>query len=339
MLNSHPSSKGETILALTRLTISPSTERQELDLRQRSILSDYVDALVEQDAQADKTEYQSWDLGAVQLEQVLVSDKAKMPGGSRACLPASECIVYVQHLGPDALAHPQRGSPSDLRLRIVVKSCHEGADEQILTWHLPRALFQKSAFFPNAECIRVLNFWQGSLLANYSLSLANELPSISRERWSDMGAATCTVVRACLASDSDNAAATEKPTVTALRTRVGRVVRQQMNSPKLTPRTLAQLVAMSRSKLYRLFESSGGVARFIQQERLHEARRRLADTGVWGKTTISTLAIEIGFHDHSSFSRAFKLKYGCSPSEYREMISSNRLLEGSGDSPRQVILV
>ena len=102
-----------------------------------------------------------------------------------------------------------------------------------------------------------------------------------------------------------------------------------MNSPDFGPDALRQLVAMSRSKLYRIFEGTGGVARFIQDERLSAARQRLADIG--DRTSIRTLASEVGFLEHSTFSRAFKLRYGSSPTEFREMVSAPHPLETRDD--------
>jgi len=102
-----------------------------------------------------------------------------------------------------------------------------------------------------------------------------------------------------------------------------------MNSPDFDPEALRRLVAMSRSKLYRIFEGVGGVARFIQDERLDAARQRLA--GIGDRTSIRTLAREVGFLEHSTFSRAFKLRYGSSPSEFREMVSAHHPLEARED--------
>jgi AraC-like DNA-binding protein len=329
MLNGDRYPKGDNFSAFARLAAGAVSERQQYDIRQRSIFPETAENLIGKDAQGYKVDYLSWDLGIIQLEQTVFSNSSKKARDCRAFLPGPECLVFGQHRHSDASTHSPKGPSSELECRIFVKSFNEDADEQILTLFVPRALFQQSASLPNTQCMRVLNSWQGALLANYLLSLARELPSISQQHWSELGAATCSVVQACLAPAPDSDAASESPTITALRERVRRIVRQQMTSPNFKPKTLGQLVAMSRSKLYRIFENSGGVARFIQQERLSEARRRLADIDVSDKIPISTLATEIGFRDHSSFSRAFKLRYGCSPSEYREITSANRPLEAS----------
>jgi AraC-like DNA-binding protein len=102
-----------------------------------------------------------------------------------------------------------------------------------------------------------------------------------------------------------------------------------MTSPDFGPDALRRLAAMSRSKLYRIFGGTGGVARCIQDERLNAARQRLAD--VRDKISIRTLAGEVGFLEHSTFSRAFKLRYGTSPTAFREMILAQRPVDGRDD--------
>jgi AraC-like DNA-binding protein len=72
---------------------------------------------------------------------------------------------------------------------------------------------------------------------------------------------------------------------------------------------------MSRSNLYRLFEDTGGVARYIQRERLLEAHAVLTDPAT--TPSISAIAEDLCFADASSFSRTFKREFGHSPSEVR----------------------
>jgi AraC-like DNA-binding protein len=72
---------------------------------------------------------------------------------------------------------------------------------------------------------------------------------------------------------------------------------------------------MSRSNLYRLFEGSGGLAKYIQDQRLLGAQASLTDPKT--NKSISSLAEEFCFADASSFGRAFKRAFGCSPGEAR----------------------
>jgi AraC-like DNA-binding protein len=72
---------------------------------------------------------------------------------------------------------------------------------------------------------------------------------------------------------------------------------------------------MSRSSLYRLFEDIGGVARYIQSQRLLEAHAVLSDPAT--TKSISAIAEDLCFADASSFSRVFRREFGHSPGEVR----------------------
>jgi len=97
--------------------------------------------------------------------------------------------------------------------------------------------------------------------------------------------------------------------------RVRRIIRKHLRTPTFSPSILCRLVGMSRSNLYRLFEDTGGVARYIQRERLLEAHAVLTDPG--STQSISSIADDLCFVDASSFSRAFKRDFGHSPGEVR----------------------
>jgi len=80
----------------------------------------------------------------------------------------------------------------------------------------------------------------------------------------------------------------------------------------LSVEMIAGQLGMSRAKLYRLTEQLGGIKRFIRQQRLKEAHKRLSDTG--GKPgSIANLAYDLGFGSENTFRRSFKEVYGVSP--------------------------
>jgi AraC-like DNA-binding protein len=70
---------------------------------------------------------------------------------------------------------------------------------------------------------------------------------------------------------------------------------------------------MSRSNLYRLFDDTGGVARYIRRERLLEARAVLSNPST--TQSISAITEDLCFADASSFSRAFKREFGIAPAK------------------------
>jgi AraC-like DNA-binding protein len=115
--------------------------------------------------------------------------------------------------------------------------------------------------------------------------------------------------------------------------RVRQAVRRHLRTPTLGPKTLSRLVGMSRSNLYRLFEDAGGVARYVQRERLLEARAVLSDPAT--TRSISAIAEDLCFADASSFSRSFKREFGYSPSEVRSAALGGLAL---GATPRHRVL-
>ena len=96
---------------------------------------------------------------------------------------------------------------------------------------------------------------------------------------------------------------------------VRRAVRKHLRSPTLGPVKLCRLVGMSRSNLYRIFKDFGGVAKYIQRQRLLEADANLCD--IASMTSISSIAHELCFADASTFSRAFRREFGYTPSDAR----------------------
>jgi AraC-like DNA-binding protein len=79
---------------------------------------------------------------------------------------------------------------------------------------------------------------------------------------------------------------------------------------------IAQATGISRAGLYRLFESSGGVNRFIQLCRLQQLRDRL-DNRAFDHLSLAELAPMFGFADESHASRLFKQIFGIAPGAYR----------------------
>jgi AraC-like DNA-binding protein len=110
--------------------------------------------------------------------------------------------------------------------------------------------------------------------------------------------------------------------------RVRQVVRRHLRTPTLRPRTLCRLVGMSRSNLYRLLEAKGGIAQYIQQQRLLEAHALLGSPD--NRQPITALADDFCFADVSSFSRAFRREFGCSPSDVRRSVALTELAAGDG---------
>jgi AraC-like DNA-binding protein len=156
------------------------------------------------------------------------------------------------------------------------------------------------------------------LLADLMLALPARLAATSAEQLPTLAGAVNGSVSACLFARGSSLgvlpardAATE-----SARERVRRVILHNIGSAQLKPRDVARAAGLSRSSLYRLFESDGGIARYIRQFRLALAHDALCDRAK-GSRTISAIAEAHGFPEPSDFSRAFRAVYGMSPREAR----------------------
>jgi AraC-like DNA-binding protein len=80
---------------------------------------------------------------------------------------------------------------------------------------------------------------------------------------------------------------------------------------------LAGLHRVTPRYVQMLFEADGKTfSEYVIEQRLARAHRMLADTG-FGYFTISAIAFEVGFSNLSYFNRAFRRRYGATPSEVR----------------------
>lgn len=92
-------------------------------------------------------------------------------------------------------------------------------------------------------------------------------------------------------------------------------IRRHAHEPSLTAELVAASVGCSRARLYRLFAARGvGVFELIRETRLERGRRRLAEQPL---APVHVIAAECGFSDPPTFNRAFKRRFGMSPSEWR----------------------
>lgn len=88
-------------------------------------------------------------------------------------------------------------------------------------------------------------------------------------------------------------------------------------NPLLGPNLIVQNLRVSRSRLYRTFDTEGGIATIIREKRLDHAYRILVGE-CSRQVSFKEIAYRCGFHDGAQFTRAFKTRFGMSPKEARE---------------------
>jgi AraC-like DNA-binding protein len=286
----------------------------------RSLLSETIELLpTPESSRGLEVEFSSWNIEDLTFSRALYGNApTRYWRHRRRSFMDHWCVVLARSYPPRC--HPsQQGALHEESLSfrsLAVPFEGQAHDTEVLTLFLPRDFCQDERYgFEQAHDLSV-NPELGALLAGYMDTLARQLPRISPEHRQGLAGATRSLVAACIAPSADRSEAAQAPLASLTIERARHVVHQNMASPDFGPEQLARLMAMSRSKLYRLFESTGGVAHFINRERLREARRRLASHRE--APSIHVISNEVGFVDHSTFSRAFRREFGCSPSEARE---------------------
>lgn len=161
----------------------------------------------------------------------------------------------------------------------------------------------------------ILDTQLGHLLGDYMLALERRLPALTLAELPALSNAVRSIIVAAVAPSSARLALAKDQIGFGRMEQVRKAVRRHLRSPVLGPASLSRLVAISRSNLYRLLEPVGGVAHYIQKQRLLEAHAQLCNLA--GDRAIFTMADELCFPDASTFSRAFRREFRHSPSEVR----------------------
>jgi AraC-like DNA-binding protein len=116
--------------------------------------------------------------------------------------------------------------------------------------------------------------------------------------------------RAGLVPDDDAARA-------ALLGRVHRFIELNLADPDLSPTAIAAAAGISVRYLYKLFEQDGtAVSAWVRSRRLDNVARDLADPRL-AHRTVAGIGAHWGFNDPANFSRAFRLREGVGPREFR----------------------
>jgi AraC-like DNA-binding protein len=114
------------------------------------------------------------------------------------------------------------------------------------------------------------------------------------------------------------------------RAMIKRHIADHLATEALAAQELCQRFQISRASLYRLFEADGGLTHYIREQRLNRALTLLISPASRDIRLID-LAIELQFSSDSTFVRAFRRQFGCTPGEIRDM--SEIWLRDNGTEP------
>ena len=200
-------------------------------------------------------------------------------------------------------------------LSLADELTSERAEDRRLQLYLSREQFADLAPALDRVLGTALDTPLGSLLADYLVLLERILPDVAPDDLPRLNDSVGAMVAASLAPEQERARGAEPQIDLVRRERVGHIVRRHLRSPALSTRLLCRSLRMSRSRLYRLMDAEGGVARYIQRQRLLEAYALLSDPSV--NEAVTAIAEDLCFADTSGFSRAFRREFGATPSEVR----------------------
>lgn len=97
---------------------------------------------------------------------------------------------------------------------------------------------------------------------------------------------------------------------------VQRYIYEHIDEP-LNRDVLAMVAGFSVPHFHRIFTAHVGenIATYIRRVRLERAARKLR----MGAVDITEVALAAGYETHAAFGKAFKQRFGLSPSEFREL--------------------
>jgi AraC-like DNA-binding protein len=156
----------------------------------------------------------------------------------------------------------------------------------------------------------------GPLVARHLSDLAS-LPELSSEQAAALELPTIDLIRALLTTAGGDESLSRQPLARTLGLRLMLYLRTHFTDPDLDADKLAAHFGISRRYLYTvLAHMDVTLGEWIRSQRLQQAARQLRNPAN-AMASIAAIAQQSGFVDHSSFSRAFKQQFGCTPTEWR----------------------
>lgn len=184
---------------------------------------------------------------------------------------------------------------------------------------VPREMMEDTLKSQEDQHARVLTSAEPmvALLRDHMLSLERQANCMTATQAREIAPATIGLATACLNASVSKNPAQQSGVSLALLTIAKRLIEENLSQPTLTPEWAAGQLGVSRSKLYKLFDTYGGVASYIRERRLRRALLALSDPNLQHRP-ISHIAMESGFSSDSVFSRVFRSRFGRNPRAIRQ---------------------
>ncbi|MGA7147412.1 MAG: helix-turn-helix domain-containing protein [Microbacterium sp.] len=148
------------------------------------------------------------------------------------------------------------------------------------------------------------------------VKVLNHLPELNLTRSAVLAPPTTDIVRLAFAAAAGDEFLGREPLARTLGLRALAFLRLHADDARLTMQDVANGLGVSRRTLFRAFAELGVSAQdWLREERLLRAATMLQSG--FTHLAVSAVARQCGFPDHSSFSRAFRHRFGCAPSDWQ----------------------
>ena len=157
-----------------------------------------------------------------------------------------------------------------------------------------------------------------ALTARYIYTLADDLASIGQLDELAYEQLTALLLRCIVPVVSSTEASAKRA---ELLRQVKKFIRADISDTGLGVKRVCSALGLSRSTLFDAFAAESlTVANFIRRERLAKSKELL----LLKHLPIESVAHEVGFQDHSTFSRAFRRDFGITPTSFRNRSQPER---------------
>ena len=187
---------------------------------------------------------------------------------------------------------------------------------EVITIVIPRELLQEywGPIDNLAGLSLPVNSTRGALLKNFMISLCEELDTIKLADASAVAQSTMHIVSYMFQNEFKQIDAAEGIVEVELRLLIKDFLAANLRNPQLSIDMLVKKFNCSRATLYRMFQTQGGVARYVNQLRLQRCYKHLVSSNV-KRSQIAKIAQYWGFSNRQQFTRQFKQYFGVSPSD------------------------
>lgn len=244
---------------------------------------------------------------------------------SHIAADASDSIMAVLELKSDGWRGDYDGRPASSEMGAIrLIDMSRPFDMVTQTYETVHLILSRAALEPQAAeldfhgCVVSEASPSGHMLASHIQAVWKGAESMSAIDMTLAGKAAAALFSASILAHAAPAGDDIRPVEKMLLATAQRFVVQNLSDPDLSPETVRRHLGVSRSLLYRVFESVGGVSAFIQARRLDQAFDEILSDGA-EQHTVAKIGYRAGFRSDAHFSRAFRGRFGMTPGRLRTL--------------------